>query len=735
MAGTHTRRFRTPRVVSSRASPGQPSRRPVHEATVGRLPGPADADASLPAGLGPARPVDPTWCVVVDGNEDDGFSAVAESLLCLADGTIGTRGVLEDEPRPAMPAVAAAGLYEPAPEVGQRLMPLPPWSDLPLAAGLPPGRRVLDLRDGVLTRVVADEQVVLRTARFGSITHPGTAVLAAEVDRAALVTGATGRLPKVEAAQDRSPLGGGVAVATATDVSPLDGVSAGVVEIERMTTYVVTPRAGPQPLEAARRLAEARLLGAAELLRGQRGAWARQWRDGDVEIVGDPEMTLAIRFALFHVLCSAARSGEAAVGARGLTGPAYAGHVFWDTEAFVAPVLAAVAPTAARAVLEYRIRRLDPARARAAGQGRQGARFPWESAWSGDDVTPHSGIDQHGDQVPIRTGDLEEHVTADVAWAAWRLASWRGDWSFLEGRGRPLVVESARYWASRLRRDVAGRAHIDSVIGPDEYHEDVDDNAFTNLMASWNLRRAAELVERRHPTDEGLEEAVRWHAAADALVDNYDPGATRHEQFAGYSRLDPLMVSDLGRPPLAADLILGSERLARTQVIKQADVLMAHFLIPEAMPPGSLAGDLDYYLPRTAHGSSLSPSVHAALLARARRPDEALELLRTAAAIDVEDLTETTAGGLHLANLGGMWQAIVHGFAGLSVTGPDDRALVLDPHLPTGWPELRLRLRWHGHRIHLVCRPDAVHVGCDSPLDVVVAGSAAKVEPPGRWVG
>ncbi len=339
----------------------------------------------------------------------------------------------------------------------------------------------------------------------------------------------------------------------------------------------------------------------------------------DVEIVGDPEATLSVRFALYHLLSSTRRQGESAVGARGLTGTAYAGHVFWDTEAFVLPVLAAVDGRAARSLLEYRIRRLEPARKRAEASGRLGARFPWESAGSGRDVTPHTGIDQHGEQVQIDTGELEEHVTADIAWAAWRLSSWEGDWSFLMGRGRSLVVETARYWASRIRRDGRGRGHIDAVTGPDEYHENVDDNAFTNLMARWNLEKAAELADRFPEDDVAPEESAAWREAATSLVDNYDPVSGLYEQFAGYDRLDDLMALEVGTPPFAADLALGADRLTHTQIIKQADVLMAHHLIPDGVARGSLVPNLDHYLPRTSHGSSLSPTVHATLLARAGR--------------------------------------------------------------------------------------------------------------------
>ena len=223
-------------------------------------------------------------------------------------------------------------------------------------------------------------------------------------------------------------------------------------------------------------------------------AWARRWETADVVVEGDPGLQQALRLTLFHLMASVGDHGEAAVGARGLSGPAYRGHVFWDSDVFVLPFLAATHPPAARAMLEYRIRRLPAALEAARRLGRMGARFPWESAADGWDVTPRSAFDQVGRLVRIRTGELEEHIVADVAWATACYLDWTGDGDFEDGPGRDLLVQTARYWASRIRLDREGRGHIYGVIGPDEYHEPVDDNAFTNVMARWNLRRGAELA-------------------------------------------------------------------------------------------------------------------------------------------------------------------------------------------------------------------------------------------------
>lgn len=668
------------------------------------------------------------WCLLVssDGLTEERLS---ESLLCLADGVVGTRGALEDRGELEIPAVAVSDVYVPDGAVGERLLELEPWFLLPLTHPLPPGTRMLDLRDGVLRRWVGERPSLL-TVRFACAARPGVSVLLAELASELLATEASRELVAGRSEKQHRGSHGGVACATAGSVRERGDR----VELERVSANVVSPRRLPGLLEASRRLEAAQRTGGKKLLEEQRRTWRRRWAEGDVEVLGSPELTRAARFALFHLRSSVRRSDEAAVGARGLTGPAYAGHVFWDSDVFVLPVLAAVDPRAARCLLEYRLQRLPPARARARREGRRGARFPWESAGSGEEVTPQYGINHEGARVPIRNGELEEHITADVAWSAWRYAAWTGDWSFLAGEGRPLLLETARYWASRIELDGAGQGHIGPVIGPDEYHVAVTDNAYTNLMARWNLSRAADLLERSGGSSALAAEAESWRMLARALVDNLEPETGRYEQFSGYDRLQPRLVAELGRPPLPADLLLGPEVLESTQLIKQADVLMAHFLLGDALPKGSLEANLDFYLARCAHGSSLSPGVHATLLARAGRPGEALELLRLAIDIDFEDLTETSAEGLHLANLAAIWLAMVHGFAGLVVESPADQALEIRPSLPDSWEGVRLRLRWHGQRIGLTCRRDSVEVECSGPLDLSFFGRRSRLAAPGGIV-
>ena len=339
----------------------------------------------------------------------------------------------------------------------------------------------------------------------------------------------------------------------------------------------------------------------------------------------------------------------------------------------------------------------------------------------GDDVTPARMPGHDGRPLVVQTGRREEHIVADVAWAAQRYVDWTDDRAFALGGGRALLVETARYWASRIE---LADGHIRGVMGADEYHDDVDDNVFTNAMARWNLRRAAALLAE---VNGSTKESMGWVDLADGLADGWDADAGHHEQFAGYDDLEPLLASDVASPPFPADLVLGRTRVRRSQLIKQADVVMAHHLVPDELRPGSLEPDLAYYEPRTSHGSSLSPAIHACQLARAGQPDRALDLLRMACRLDLEDLTGTTAGGLHLAAMGGVWQALAHGFLGLR---PRRGVLHVEPHLPVAWDGLALRLRFGGQRLAVRADHASVSIECERPLSVQVAGAAGTCVPP-----
>ncbi|MHC1557831.1 glycosyl hydrolase family 65 protein [Actinomycetospora sp. C-140] len=664
-----------------------------------------------------------------------------DTLFGLEGGGVGTRGSAEEDPG-AAPTVLAQGVYR-GDGAAQELRPLPSWTGLALGSAPHRDDRVLDLRTGVVLREETDgpdssegPDVRLRTVRFASATRPGVMALRAEAARGRLRPGPALRVPPGE----RAATGGhgasryarvgagdgrGGAVAAAVEHRGRQGPVGTVERLARYATGSPPPRVAP----ALAGLDEAGRDGFDRLLRDHRAAWARRWDDVDVRIPDDPELQRALRFCLFHLwgLASGAARGaghrELAIGARGTSGRGYRGHVFWDADVFVVPALATLDPAASRAALCYRLARLPAARDHARRHGRPGARFPWESAAGGEDVTPTAGL-LGARPVAIRTGAIEEHITADVAWAAVHHATWCREPQFLLGPARALLVETARYWAARCRVDDDGRAHVDGVIGPDEYHEDVDDDAYTNIMARWNLRAAADTAQRAGVV---VAEAARWRDLADRIVDGLDPVTGAHEQFAGYDALRPLPLEGTLRAPVAADVVLGHDRVAGTQVIKQPDVLMAHHLVPGEAGPAALGADLDRYGPRTAHGSSLSPGITASLLARAGRTAEAVEMLRTAVSLDLQDLTGTTVSGLHVGAMGAAWQAVLTGFAGVRV---EHGVLRVDPRPPASWSRFEVRFRALGRRLRVRTDGGTTTVTTDLPLAVGVHDA-----PPTRVVG
>jgi kojibiose phosphorylase len=418
------------------------------------------------------------------------------------------------------------------------------------------------------------------------------------------------------------------------------------------------------------------------------------------------------------------------IGARGLSGLSYFNHVFWDTEIFVVPFFIYTHPETARTLLAYRYRNLAGARQKARDMGHKGALFPWESADKGVETTPPYGIGAHGEMIPILSGLLEHHISADVGWATWEYWKGTGDDEFMERMGTELLLETARFWASRASRDELGRFHIPMVVGPDEYHEGVDDNAYTNVLARYNIERAIDawawLTERAPGKATELGERVgltpgelaHWRNVAGALVDGFDPATKLYEQFAGFYEMDDVDPAALAARPMAADLLLGREVTLKSKVVKQADVVMLCYVLPNEIPADAALANLRYYEPITSHGSSLSPGIHAALAARLGQIKLAAEAFRMAADIDLSDNMGNAARGLHMATMGGLWQAAVMGFGGVRRS---DETLVIDPHLPEEWSSLDYSVRFRGSRFQVAARRGEIDLSVgDAPATVIV---------------
>ena len=387
-----------------------------------------------------------------------------------------------------------------------------------------------------------------------------------------------------------------------------------------------------------------------------------------------------MRFAIYHLNSAANPADErVSIGARALTGDDYHGHVFWDTEIFLLPFYILTWPEAARALLMYRFHTLDGARAKAARMGWRGALYAWESADTGAETTPEQVIGPDRQVIDVLCGKQEQHISADVAYAVWQYWQATGDEGFLRDAGAEILLETGRFWASRAQPEADGYRHIRGVIGPDEYHEHIDDNAFTNVMARWNIRRAldvAALLRERWPecwaslsSRLGLDDAElkQWLNVAETMATGLDPETGLFEQFAGYFALEEIDLADYAGRSVPMDVVLGRERTQRSQVVKQADVVALLGLLPEEFAGDTGAANFRYYEPRCSHGSSLSPAMHGLVAARLGYSEMALRYFRQTAAIDLADTHVAIDGGVHIAALGGVWLMAVFGFAGLSL--------------------------------------------------------------------
>lgn len=716
----------------------------------------------------PEQVDDPSWTLEVKGF-DPLREREVESWLTVANGRTGTRGSVEEGRPESSAAVYVAGVYVPmgGELPGPELMRGPEWTRLhPRADGksvdLDTGeviehRRVLDLRQGILfrewrQRLPSGHEWHFRSARFASLADRQILALVAEVRSDGLSSSLAGPIPlpaaqqaacSCEAPAGGSPLFVSLAAPAAGGVSFAIATREEAGRLERLVAVERLSRdRREESSEAA--LARAEVAGVAGARARHRVAWRDRWRDADVVVEGDPAAQRCLRFALYHLMSSGDPESDAAsIGARGLTGPAYWGHVFWDTEVFVLPFFIWTHPPTARALLRYRYRTLPAARAKAADRGYSGALYAWESADTGEETAPLFAWGADGKRVLILTGLQEHHISADVAWASWQYWRVTGDEGFLVDMGAEMILETARFWASRADVGADGRYHVNGVIGPDEYHEGVDDNAFTNVMARWNLQTALEVCEllpTLEPTawaqlarrlDLRSSEQRHWRTVAEGLVDGFDATSLLYEQCSGFFDLEDVRAVDLAPRPFTADTLVGAHRVRQAQIVKQADVLMLAHMLPEVVPPDVAAANYRYYEPRTSHGSSLSPALHAAVAARVGAVDEALRYFRMAAAIDLDDGMGNAAKGVHLATLGGLWQAAVIGFGGVR---PEGEALRIDPRLPDSWDRLAFPVCWRGTSVHIDVGSDTLAIHLDRAAVLAVGTGAPARLQPGRFM-
>jgi alpha,alpha-trehalose phosphorylase len=465
--------------------------------------------------------------------------------------------------------------------------------------------------------------------------------------------------------------------------------------------------------------------GLGALRRAQRAHLDRFWDRADVRVqTGAPDSARtqqAIRWNLFQVAQATWRAEGAGVPAKGLTGQAYEGHYFWDTEVHVLPFLSYTQPRIARNLLRFRHSMLQRARERARELGHRGAMFPWRTI-NGEEASAY-----------YQAGTAQYHLNADIAYAIRRYANVRGDMDFLAELGAEVLVETARLWADLGFYDGDGRFHLHGVTGPDEYTTVVNDNTYTNLMARLNLRLAVDAVRRLRAdrpaahaalvVDVELEEAEvdEWVRAADAMHVPYDERRGIHPQDAGF--LDREVWDLEATPPDRFPLLLHYHPLViyRHQVIKQADIVLAMFLLGDEFEAEQKRANYDYYDRLTSGDSSLSACVQSIVASEIGNEEHALAYFRFALLMDLADAAGNASDGVHIASAAGVWQALVFGFGGVR---DHDGALSITPRLPTQWRSLAFSLRFGDRqlRIEVTHEEERYLVEDGRPLAVTIRG-------------
>ncbi len=455
------------------------------------------------------------------------------------------------------------------------------------------------------------------------------------------------------------------------------------------------------------------------------------WRSADVVVTGQPAVQQAIRWCLLQLAQATARSDQHGIPAKGLTGSGYEGHYFWDSEIYVVPFLIYTSPRVARNVLRFRVGLLPQARERARVMSQEGALFPWRTI-NGEEASAY-----------YAAGTAQYHIDADVAFAFAKYRDLTGDTDFMHRDGADVLVETARLWADlgfwRTEGDGSRTFHIHGVTGPDEYTTVVNNNMFTNVMARANLASAAHLMREMQREDEvafrRVEESLQLRAAE---VDEWERCArgmvVAFDETLGIHPQDDLFLAgelwDLENTP--ADkypLLLNYHPLViyRFQVIKQADVVLALFLQGDQFSLEQKRADFEYYDPITTGDSTLSAVVQSIVAAEVGYQDMAMEYFFTGLFVDLADLHNNAQDGVHIASTGGVWNALVYGFAGMR----DYRGrITFDPRLPQDWPSMEFPLRIRGSRMRVHLERESIRFTLEEgdAVDVSVRGTAVRVE-------
>jgi kojibiose phosphorylase len=491
-------------------------------------------------------------------------------------------------------------------------------------------------------------------------------------------------------------------------------------------------------------LQQAKAQGFDAVMQANAAFWAAKWEDCDcvIEGEGSADAQQAARFNIYHVLISANENDpKVNIGAKSLSGEGYKGHVFWDTEIFLLPFFIYTQPDTAKALLLYRYHCMEKAKENARANGFEGTQYPWESADTGEETTPkwtHDGTHR------IWTGEEEIHITADVAYGVLTYLTATDDWDFFLDYGAEMLFNTARFWVSRLEyQEQDDHYELNRVIGPDEFHEHVDNNVFTNWLAKWNLQKAVELYQQlgsQHATAftsliaqlELLPEEVKdWEGKANKIYIPFDPQKKLIEQYEDYFKCKEVAITewDENEMPVYPEGYDHFNAL-ETTLVKQPDVIMLMYVLPDEFDDEIKRINYDYYEKRTMHKSSLSPSIHSIMGIEVGDTSRALQYFQRSAFVDLIDNQGNTDMGMHAASAGGTWMSLIFGFGGFRVK---NQQLTFKPWLPDSWSKIHFKLKWRGDLINVTVTKDNVSFFRNSQkttaLEIEVTGKPVSLQP------
>lgn len=744
--------------------------------------------------------------VIVEEDWDPKKQSVRESQFSLGNGFIGSRGILEEIPYGAQAGTFIAGLFDKAGAKVSELVNLPNPITLNIhingekmdifSMKLMEHLRYLDMHNGLLVRHTlfkdnSGSRIDYQSLRFISMHEKSTIVMQSYItplDDSTTITVDSlidisvlnaagvmeGRKRHFKIKEVSSPNGKNYVCISTLEKEFLVGyISSLHVKVGRKGYFtregyvtirprkgesvcltkiinIDTPRTWTEALRFKERLVSLheRTLraGFETLLSRHIHTWKKIWKNVDVVVKPDIEIQRALRFNIYHLLICADRWGmHNAIGARTLSGEGYRGHIFWDSDIFILPFFVYTDPSIARNLLLYRYDRLDAAREIARQRGYRGAMFPWESADTGYEETPPWAKNLDGSIIRIYNHLREQHITADIAYAFYYYYTVTGDEEFMLKYGYEVIFEAARFWASRVEFNKRKNVYeINHVIGPDEFHEDVDNNAYTNMLAKWTLltasrifyrirvtypRRCADICARIELKEKDVRE---WRRIASHIVINKRSDNVI-EQFDGFFRKKKVKIIELDEdfmPVFPRDVSL--KDVHKTQLVKQSDVLMLLFLLSDVYNLKTKKANYNFYITRTVHKSSLSHAIHAIIGAEIGDLAKACQYFLVSLNTDLHNKHGNTSNGIHAASLGGTWLTVIRGFAGVRMIRG---VLSITPRMPQGWRSIAFSIRWHGRTLNITVTDSSVRIKVKSKSKAavkIVVYNKGRIIKPGR---